>query len=269
MMTNPDSVSVPGTRTPQQPRSRQTEERILRAFGELLAESRFDDVSVQQVAGRAGVSVGGFYARFGSKDELLLHLLYAGYVREAIDAADRVLDPARWEGSGIAPIAHAYFTLMVQAANGHTGVLRELVQRTRANPGTIAGNAAWAAFRQSVHAPFRRLMEARLGEIDHADPELALRFAFSACSSALREMLLFAHVEPAAGAVDETTIARELARMFCRYLGVPFTGADASAESASPERSGTAASAAPAEYDPSAQSAQSISATTSPAGDDR
>lgn len=228
MMTIPDPATIPGARTPQQPRSRQTEERILRAFGELMAESRFEDVSVQQVAWRAGVSVGGFYARFGSKDDLLLHLLYAGYVREATEIAARVLDPERWEGAGIAPIAHAYFTLMIQAGQRHTGVLRELVQRTRANPDTVAGSTAWQAFRQNVHEPFRRLMRERLGGIDHADPELALRFGFSACSSALRETLLFGHMVPSAGAVDDPTLARELARMFCRYLGVPFTDADAS-----------------------------------------
>ena len=213
-------------RTPRQPRSRDTEERILRAFGELLAESRFEDVSVQQVAGRAGVSVGGFYARFGSKDDALLHLLYAGYVRDALALAERMLDPARWQGAGIAPIAHAYFTLMLQAGHGHNGVLRELVSRTRLNPDAVSDSAAWASFRQGVHEPFRRMLAARIGQVDHPDPELALRFAFSACSSALREALLFGHMEPSMGPVDEETLARELARMFCRYLGAPFTDAE-------------------------------------------
>jgi AcrR family transcriptional regulator len=215
-------------RTPRQPRSRDTEERILRAFGELLEGSRFEDVSVQQVAGRAGVSVGGFYARFGSKDDALLHLLYAGYVRDALALAERVLDPERWRGAGIAPIAHAYFTLMLDAGHGHNGVLRELVSRTRLNPDAVRDSAAWASFRQGVHEPFRRLMAERMAEVDHADPQLAVRFAFSACSSALREALLFGHMEPSMGPVDEPTLARELARMFCRYLGVPFTDADAS-----------------------------------------
>jgi AcrR family transcriptional regulator len=215
-------------RTPRQPRSRDTEERILRAFGELLAESSFDEVSVQQVAGRAGVSVGGFYARFGSKDDALLHLMYAGYVRDALALAGHALDPARWAGAGIAPIAYAYFQLMLEAANAHVGVLREIVSRTRANPDTVADNTAWAAFRQGVHEPFRRLLAERMGEIDHPDPPMALRFAFAACSSALREAALFGHMEPSMGPIDTQTMARELARMFCRYLGVPFTDADAS-----------------------------------------
>ncbi len=223
-----DSPSSGSTRTPRQPRSRKTEERILHAFGELLSDARFEDVSVQQVAGRAGVSVGGFYARFASKDELLMHAMYAGYVRDALAEAERVFAPGRWEGAGMGPVAEAYFGLMLRAAAGHGKVLREIVHRTRGNPETVADSTAWAAFREGVHEPFRALLAERMDEIRHPDPPFALRFAFSACSSALRESVLFGHMEPSMGPVDEAVMARELARLFCRYLGIPFpAGPDA------------------------------------------
>lgn len=212
-------------RTPRQPRSRQTEERIVSAFSELLREARFEDVSVQQVAGRAGVSVGGFYARFASKDDLLLHALYAGYVRDALAQAEQVFAPGRWDGAGIAPIAEAYFALVLRVGDTHWTVLREMVHRTRGNPDTVRDSAAWAAFRQGVHEPFRQLIAERMDEVRHPDPPFAVRFAFSACSSALRESVLFGHMQPSMGAVDEPTMARELARMFCRYLDVPFPAA--------------------------------------------
>ncbi len=217
-------------RTPRQPRSRQTEERILGAFSELLREARFEDVSVQQVAGRAGVSVGGFYARFASKDDLLLHALYAGYVRDALAEAERVFAPGRWDGAGLAPIAEAYFGLILRVGDTHWTVLREIVHRTRGNPDTVRDSSAWSAFRQGVHEPFRQLLAERMHEVQHPDPAFAVRFAFSACSSALRESVLFGHMEPSMGPVDERTMARELARMFCRYLEVPFpAGADSPA----------------------------------------
>lgn len=192
------------------------------AFAELLRESRFEDVSVQQVAGRAGVSVGGFYARFASKDDLLLHALYAGYVRDAVAEAERVFAPGRWDGAGIAPLAEAYFSLILRVGDTHWTVLREMVHRTRGNPDTVRDSSAWAAFRQAVHEPFRRLLAERMDEVRHPDPPFAVRFAFSACSSALRESVLFGHMEPSMGPVDEATMARELARLFCRYLDVPF-----------------------------------------------
>lgn len=217
-------------RAPRQPRSRQTEERILQAFGELLSDARFEDVSVQQVAGRAGVSVGGFYARFASKDELLMHAMYAGYVLGALALAEETFAPGRWDDAGIAPVAEAYFRLMLRAARDHGTVLREIVHRTRGNPGTMAESGAWTAFGQGVREPFRRLLEERMDEVDHPDPPFALRFAFSACSSALRESVLFGHMEPSMGPVDEDRMARELARLFCRYLGIPYpAGADARA----------------------------------------
>ena len=141
-----------------------------------------------------------------------------------------MLKPGRWDGAGIAAIAHAYFGLMLRAARDHGPVLREIVHRTRGNPETVAHSPAWAAFRQGVHEPFRRLLAERMDEIRHPDPPFALRFAFSACSSALRESVLFGHMEPSMGPVDEETMARELARMFCGYLGTPFpAGADARA----------------------------------------
>ena len=128
----------------------------------------------------------------------------------------------------LAPIAHAYFALMLRAAANHGPVLREIVHRTRGNPETVAHSEAWAAFRQGVHEPFRRLLAERMDEIGHDDPPFALRFAFSAVSSALRESVLFGHMEPSMGPVEADVMARELARLFCRYLDVPFpAGADA------------------------------------------
>lgn len=221
-MTLPPAAPARAPRRARQPRSRQTESRILHAFGELLAEARFEDVSVQQVAGRAGVSVGGFYARFASKDDLLMHAMYAGYVHDALADAAQVFAPGRWDCAGIAPLAEAYFALMLRAARGHTAVLREIVHRTRGNPDTVRDSTAWEAFRQGVREPFQRLLDERMAEVRHPDPPFALRFAFSACSSALRESVLFPHMQPSAGDVAEDVMARELARMFCRYLGIPF-----------------------------------------------
>ena len=59
---------------PQQERSRRTHVAILAAGTELLEEGGPDALVVSAVAERAGVSVGGVYRRFGTKDQLLLAL---------------------------------------------------------------------------------------------------------------------------------------------------------------------------------------------------
>ncbi|HEX2204099.1 MAG TPA: TetR/AcrR family transcriptional regulator [Longimicrobium sp.] len=219
--------SAPPVRAARQARSRETEQRILRALRELLDEKSFDQLSIADVAGRAGVSVGGFYARFASKHDALLHLSYAGYVADAVAMADRDLDPARWAGAGIAPIAEAYFRLMVRAGHDHHALLRELVQRHRADPAAMRGVEAWERFQERVHGPFRRLLAERIGAVRHPDPALALRVGFSLTSSALREALLFPHMGPPPGELTPEALAVELTRLFCGYLGVPLDGSSA------------------------------------------
>ena len=56
---------------PKQARSEQTLHRLLDAAEELIQEKGLADVSVPEIVRRAGSSVGGFYARFKDKDELL------------------------------------------------------------------------------------------------------------------------------------------------------------------------------------------------------
>src|SRR5919112_6138171 len=69
-MTN----ASPHVQAPLQDRSRRTLEKIGRAVEELLATRSFDDISVGDIVRRARCSVGSFYARFESKDDLLPYL---------------------------------------------------------------------------------------------------------------------------------------------------------------------------------------------------
>src|SRR5215207_4401937 len=128
------SAPAPSARRPQQARSRETEERILRALSDLLHLRAFDRLSVSEIAARAGVSVGGFYARFASKHDALLHLSYDGYVAETTREAAHLLAPERWRGRGIAAVAEAYFRMALGHTHRHHAVIRELVQRNRADP---------------------------------------------------------------------------------------------------------------------------------------
>ncbi len=61
-------------RPPTQARSRRTLERMVEAARTLLRESGPDAVTVQEVAERAGVSIGAFYARFEGKEALIRYL---------------------------------------------------------------------------------------------------------------------------------------------------------------------------------------------------
>ena len=210
------------TRRPQQARSRETEERILRALSDLLRHHPFDRLSVSEIAARAGVSVGGFYARFSSKQDALLHLSYEAYVAETTLAAADVLAPGRWRERGIAAVTHAYFRLMVESTRRHHALIRELVHRSRARNSTMVAEDAYDRFAAAVFEPFRALLLERAAEVRHPDPALAMRVGFSACQSALREAILCPHMRPTMGEIADEELIGEMTRMLCGYLGAEY-----------------------------------------------
>ena len=63
-------LSTPSSRRIRQKRSRKTYDALIATAFELLERREFDEISIAELAQKAGYSVGAFYARFKSKDEL-------------------------------------------------------------------------------------------------------------------------------------------------------------------------------------------------------
>ena len=60
----------------QQKRSRKVEKKLITTVTKMLNTGvPYEEISVGDIARKAGISVGGFYARFGSKESLLLAAL--------------------------------------------------------------------------------------------------------------------------------------------------------------------------------------------------
>jgi AcrR family transcriptional regulator len=74
MVKPPTGAVTPraGARAPQQIRSRQSFQRILETAERLLIEKGIDDFTMNAVAERSGVSIGGIYRRFEGRESLLL-----------------------------------------------------------------------------------------------------------------------------------------------------------------------------------------------------
>lgn len=79
-MSSPDVAPAASGR---KARTRQT---VLDAAGELFAAQGIEPTSVEQVADRAGVSVGTLYFHFGSKEALAL-----AFVESALDSIERLM----------------------------------------------------------------------------------------------------------------------------------------------------------------------------------
>lgn len=173
---------------PKQTRSRRTLERIVRASLELLGEEGPEGLTVQAIVTRAGSSVGSFYARFAGKEELLEYLGERVW-REAAERWDQALASRDWSGSDLAGLVDGSVRLLGEAGRSRATYLKAL-ERT---PG--ARDDAYLAFRDHVLEGMAELLLARSDEMDHPDPEVAVRLGLRAALGVLDEA-------PAAGAAS-------------------------------------------------------------------
>src|ERR1043166_9721018 len=91
---------------PKQARSGRTLQRLLDAAESLIKEKGHAAVSIPEIARRARSSVGGFYARFRDKNELLRALEERHFI-ELSQRLDALADAPRWEAASTASIVEA------------------------------------------------------------------------------------------------------------------------------------------------------------------
>lgn len=203
---------------PKQARSRQTAERITAAALALLERKSFAELSVAEIARRAGVSVGGFYARFPSKGALLQYF-DATIVEGILARAGRELDSKRMAGASARTVVRTYIGLAVTAFRTHKGVLQQVALRTR----TSSDEHFKRRIREAnafLHGRFRALLKERRSEISHPDPDLAVDLGLTFVSAAMREYVLFAEFRPDFRPVKDGRLVRELTDAFCAYLRI-------------------------------------------------
>ncbi len=203
----------------RQARSRQTAERIVAAGLALFGEKGFDATSVAEICTRAGVSVGGFYARFEGK-AALLEFLYATVLDQLVVGLRERFDPQRVAGLGARELVRLYIDFAVRSFRAHRDVMRQVALRGRTSDDP--------AFRQrirdlnrAVHGVFRERLEEHHSRFAHGDPSLAVDLALTAVSGAMREYVLFGDERPQFDPVHDERLIEELTLMFAAYTGMP------------------------------------------------
>ncbi|NIP58193.1 MAG: TetR family transcriptional regulator [Gemmatimonadetes bacterium] len=190
---------------PRQERSRRTLERIARAARELIAEHGVQGTTVQRIVDRAESSVGSFYARFDSRDDLLRYLEERVW-RTARERWDEAVAAETWKGLSLWKVLEGVVSLLVRLYREDARVGRALGR----NAG--APSPREETFHEGVIETLGELVRARAGEISHPDPASAMEFGYRWVLGGIREL---GHRR------DDDTLAREIARGWRAYLGNP------------------------------------------------
>ena len=198
----------------RQARSQETLERLLDSAEALIADKGFDDVTVAEIAARAGFSVGAVYSRFHDKQGVL-HRLQDRFVDEATLTTNDAFDPERWLGASIEEIVSELTVFLVEIHRERRGVLRELLSRTRNEASTVEPKERLVAH---VGEHLESLLMARADRIGHPNPAAAIRFGLRLVLSALEQAILFEGASAYGIPNSDEQLAGELTRAYLAYL---------------------------------------------------
>jgi AcrR family transcriptional regulator len=202
---------------PKQARAERTLHRLLDAAEHLIEESGSADVSIPEIVYRARSSVGGFYARFRDKNELL-RALEERFFREQRARLERLTKPDAWGDATLPAIVRVFAQELVEVFRSRRALIRAFVARAVYDV-EFRGEAQ--RFEREVAERVGALLSTRPGAIGHPRPELAIPLAVAIVFGAMTAGALFADPHHPFAALGEEEAAEELARNFLGYLQIP------------------------------------------------
>lgn len=199
-----------------QDRSRDTEERIAVAARDLLRTRSIADVKMADIAARAGVSVGGLYARFPSKEALAVYLADKRVFEELSRQTAAAVDE---HDATIADIVRRYLTTAASLYRRNRSLLRAVYVATRTGTDESL-RARVRQFNSTLHERLRAAILARRKDIRHPQPETAVNLAILSMMATLREVVLFGQPVSDLARLREAELVEELTRQFLAYVDV-------------------------------------------------
>jgi AcrR family transcriptional regulator len=201
---------------PKQARSEETLSRLLDAAESLIVEKSISDVSIPEIVQRAGSSVGGFYARFRDKNELL-RALEERFFNDVLDRVNEIAEPERWRGVPVAEIVRPCVAEFVQMFREREALITAFLFRAAQDPEFIAEGLR---FRRGVSVRISSLLLGRRDELDHPDPEVAIEIVVQMAIGLLQQMALSGDFRVDGRRLGDDRIVDEIARIFITYVGI-------------------------------------------------
>ncbi len=202
---------------PKQARSQRTLLRILEAAEALIHEKGLDDASIPEIVRRAGSSVGGFYARFKDKNELL-RALEERFFRDVSDRVDALADATRWEGARVADMVEACAAELVTVVRERRNLIAAFLHRAVHDE---AFKVEAVRFRELLSSRIGGFLLTRRDEFTHPDPERAVDLGVLFALSLMIQSVLLEGVRAGGRSLSDADLAEEIARNFLAYVGVP------------------------------------------------
>jgi AcrR family transcriptional regulator len=204
---------------PKQARSRETLRRLLDAAEAVMLEHGADGATLPRIARQARVSPATVYRRFRNKEALLRAVFRRFNERSSRAVEEMNRDAIR--ALGLTRFATTVVQGMVQGFRANAALSRAAVQYAERHPTAdfvVASGASEARSFQTMVDTFLIWRD----EINHDDPEQAIRFAFLIVATALRDLVLFDRMRLMSKVipVDDEVLKKELPRVFLAYLGV-------------------------------------------------
>ena len=201
---------------PKQARAERTLHRLLDAAEGLIEERGAGDVPIPEIVRRARSSVGGFYARFRDKNELL-RALEERFFQEQRLRLERLTRVESWAGASPPQIVRGCMRELVQVFRERRALIRAFVARSVHD---VEFRGAALAFEREVADAVGGLLMAQPGVVRHPLPQRAIPLAVAIVFGSMIAGVLFGDVRHPFAQLSDDDAAEELARNFLGYLSL-------------------------------------------------
>lgn len=202
-----------------QVRAKKTRDKLVKGFTSLLREKPLDDITVADIAERAGVSVGTVYRRFDNRDAFLPLVLEAYQARlfEFANSKDGRFEADPDAGMLYALEEMARLGWQFLADNDHLVRAAFIIARTRPD---LVGELWDDMLAQSARG-YRQVLDLFADEIIHEDRDEAAAMVLYLINVGLAEYALYPEEGPGAAlSIEPERFTSSLARSIYGYLTI-------------------------------------------------
>ena len=200
----PSVRDLPGILPTQQRRSQETTVALLEAAALMLRERSLDELSIEDLCKRLGVTIGAFYGRFESKDAFFSALMSLA-ARKALAAVRAAVADADDLGTGLQEACRRVVEVAVDVVRRNEGVVRAASQYESIYPERWGTIRATGSAMVDLAMP---LLLARMGRGRTAAKTRSIGFAFQMMFGTLFNAVLH---KPKLVALDEPEMVDRLA----------------------------------------------------------